>query len=134
MVREVTMTLTFDHQNQISSLLIPSKRWCKIWRNSPFLEILYSRMRKMQGHSDFNLWLPKSNRFILESKRMFVPDLKKFLQGILWDMHSQKWDRLLYRRTTQKYNASSYSYHWCRRIKKIIFGSAASVFILFFFF
>lgn len=34
-------------------------------------------------HSDLDLWLPKSNQFILGSKWTFRPNLKKIPQGVL---------------------------------------------------
>jgi len=40
----------------------------------------------------FDLWPPKSNLLILESKWMFVPNFKKFPQGITELSHSHEWN------------------------------------------
>lgn len=50
----------------------------------------YGLIHVMCGH--FDLWPSKSNQFILESKWMFVPNLKEFSKGFPEIAGFQKWD------------------------------------------
>ena len=66
-------------------------------------------------NSDLDLWPPNSNQFIPESKWTFVPNLKKFPQGVP--------EILRWREGTMwKHNVSGHSCRWCGGIKICYWG------------
>ncbi len=85
--------LTCDLQNPIRSSLSPSGPLYQIWRNSLKAFLRY-RIHRIGGPSD--LWPPKSNQVILESKWTFIPNLKNLPQGISEILNSQTWPRQMW--------------------------------------
>lgn len=63
--------------------------------------------KTQQVHSDLDFWQAKSNQCILESKWTFVPNLKKFPQGIPDILHSWEWGKRM--NNPKKHNASGHS-------------------------
>lgn len=83
----VTVTLTTDRQNQF-----PRERLCLIWRN--FLQVFLSycvHENKKDARSQCH-WPLKCNQFIVESKWLFIPNVRKFRQGILKLSCWREWD------------------------------------------
>ena len=75
--------LTFAHQNLISSSL----KWMFVsdFKTFPQADFKISHLiirHILWGHHDPDIWLPKSEQHILESKWMSVPNLKGFLEGL----------------------------------------------------
>lgn len=86
---EITVTLTFDHENLISSSLSPNGHLCTFWRNSS--QSVYV-IGGMWAHSDLDFWPPSSHSWDIAFTRM------------------SRW-------TTQKHNAPCHALHLCRDIK-----------------
>ena len=96
------VTVTFDHQNLISSCLSPSGRFSQILRN-----LIRAFPRYHENGTDVrsqwpDLWLPKFNQFMLESRWTFMPNLKKLPPSIPEISRSREW----HGRTAQKHNVS----------------------------
>ncbi len=91
-----SVTLTYDLQNLIRSSLSPSGPSYQIWR---FYLKAFPRYYVLKHGADkhditvtltFDLWPPKSNRFILESQWTLVQSLKKIPQSVLEISRSQE--------------------------------------------
>ena len=116
---EVTVTMTFDQSNLTTSSLIPSGQLPQTWRNSLEVFLRYCIHKNETTWDDSDLWLLKSNQFILESLCTFVPHLKTFSEGVRkiaftrtgrMDIHMDTWTD---KQTTSKHKASGHS--WCQR-------------------